>query len=468
MVSSRAFPTLERKPGGPDNWVEAAGGLPDYIERIAKHLHYEQGMTISHAIATAVNTVKRWAHKGGVVKYGDPHNMHVTTVTAAQAAAAVAQWEAKKRAGAARGRRGTLHLSSDHPTEALVSQVQALMERARSIEDPERKVAVRARIYDLAVSAASRSDAKAQGATMADGSYPIRNLKELKAAIKLCGSSNHETAAVKRHILSRARALGLMNEIPDGWKTDLANCYQIMNVIDLAAMTKDGRPSFKRQGKWGHGFVPLDAAARRAKAKGSPIAGRRIQRLFGSATQGQPSKPSERGGFKKFLKKGPKKATSPIRVGVKSDITAPTEAVQDVGQAQRLEPVKATRTQRVTPQNVEVSRGRRPAKRSTIDWEKIPEAEKTIRGGKRYVLTTFNGRQSLTEWTGPTASVDVASPDQRDKVMRTISTADLTKLTTAAIRRMLEMPNVPDDVRSRLNKELARKERLGLTGGKTR
>lgn len=96
---SEAYPDLERKPGGPDNWVEAAGGLPDYIERIAKRLHYEKGMTISHAIATAVNTVKRWARMGKVAKYGDPNKKNVTAKTAALAIKALAQWEAKKRAG---------------------------------------------------------------------------------------------------------------------------------------------------------------------------------------------------------------------------------------------------------------------------------------------------------------------------------------------------------------------------------
>lgn len=101
MVSSRVYPGLERKPGGPDNWVEAAGGLPDYIERIAKHLHYEKGMSIQHAIATAVNTVKRWARMGKVAKYGDPNKKRVSAATAAKAAAAVAQWEAKKKVGGA-------------------------------------------------------------------------------------------------------------------------------------------------------------------------------------------------------------------------------------------------------------------------------------------------------------------------------------------------------------------------------
>lgn len=89
LVQSSVYPTLERVPGK-QNWVDKAGGLPSYIERIAKHLHYEQGMDISRAIATAVSTVKRWAAGGG----------KVSPETRAQAAKAVAEWEAKK-AGAA-------------------------------------------------------------------------------------------------------------------------------------------------------------------------------------------------------------------------------------------------------------------------------------------------------------------------------------------------------------------------------
>jgi len=93
MVASAVYPGLERKPGGPDNWVEKAGGLPSYIERIAKHLHYEQGMMIDRAIATAVNTVKRWARGGPAVEGGKGH---VSAKTQAQAAKALAEWNAKK------------------------------------------------------------------------------------------------------------------------------------------------------------------------------------------------------------------------------------------------------------------------------------------------------------------------------------------------------------------------------------
>lgn len=96
LVDSRVYPGLERKPGGPDNWVERTGGLPSYIERIAKHLHYERGYTISRSIAVAVNTVKRWAAGGLVAEHGT--TKRVSAKTQALAAKAVAEWEAKKAA----------------------------------------------------------------------------------------------------------------------------------------------------------------------------------------------------------------------------------------------------------------------------------------------------------------------------------------------------------------------------------
>lgn len=78
--SSRMHPDLPEKPGGPDNWVEQVGGLPSFIKRVAKHIFYDSpGMTVSHAIAAAVEQCKKWAAKGNP-----------------KAAAAIAQWEAKR------------------------------------------------------------------------------------------------------------------------------------------------------------------------------------------------------------------------------------------------------------------------------------------------------------------------------------------------------------------------------------
>lgn len=84
MVSSRAYPDLNRSPK--QNWVEKAGGLPDYIERIAKHIHYEGGKEIGTAISMAISQVRKWAAGGE----------GVTAKTQALAAKALAAWEALK------------------------------------------------------------------------------------------------------------------------------------------------------------------------------------------------------------------------------------------------------------------------------------------------------------------------------------------------------------------------------------
>ena len=77
MVSSRAYPDLNRSPK--KNWVEKAGGLPDFIERIAKHIHYEGGKDISTAVRMAISQNDKFAAAGN-----------------ASAIKAKAQWEAMK------------------------------------------------------------------------------------------------------------------------------------------------------------------------------------------------------------------------------------------------------------------------------------------------------------------------------------------------------------------------------------
>jgi hypothetical protein len=96
LADSHSYPSLERKPGK-QNWVDKAGGLPDFIERIAKHLHYEKGYEIGRAIAVAVNTCRRWAAGGAVTEHGSSHG--VSAETRAKAVAALASWEAKKARG---------------------------------------------------------------------------------------------------------------------------------------------------------------------------------------------------------------------------------------------------------------------------------------------------------------------------------------------------------------------------------
>jgi hypothetical protein len=56
---------------------------------------------------------------------------------------------------------------------------------------------------------------------MEDGSFPIRNKKELQNAIKAIGRAKDQTAA-KAHIKTRAKELNMESLIPDTWKVEAA------------------------------------------------------------------------------------------------------------------------------------------------------------------------------------------------------------------------------------------------------
>jgi hypothetical protein len=68
------------------NWVEERGDLPGFIGDIAGDLITERGMSTQEAIATAVSKARKWAAGGDGVKPD----------TQAKAAAAIAEWDAKR------------------------------------------------------------------------------------------------------------------------------------------------------------------------------------------------------------------------------------------------------------------------------------------------------------------------------------------------------------------------------------
>lgn len=109
---------LDRSPG--KNWVENSGGLPMYIRRIANHLH-AKGMSIGHAIATAVNAVKKMCSTGDI---NFPGKQQVNAGSQAEACAAVASWE-RKKAGA-RVSKGVLgrKWSDDEFIDFLVNEAE--------------------------------------------------------------------------------------------------------------------------------------------------------------------------------------------------------------------------------------------------------------------------------------------------------------------------------------------------------
>lgn len=128
------------------NWVSRVGGLPGYIRDIADAL-MRNGFTESRAIATAVNTVKRWARGGPAAKGGEGS---VNADTIAKAAAAVASWEAKKdrassaTASAAPAKKRTAPLTRD----ALVAAAAPVTPPAHWFKNPKLSEPTALRVTD--------------------------------------------------------------------------------------------------------------------------------------------------------------------------------------------------------------------------------------------------------------------------------------------------------------------------------
>lgn len=71
----------------------------------------------------------------------------------------------------------------------------------------------------LPLTVEARRKAAEQGFALPDGKLPIRNVAELRAAIRLRGMvKGHSVTEVRRHIVKRARALNAVDELPDAWR----------------------------------------------------------------------------------------------------------------------------------------------------------------------------------------------------------------------------------------------------------
>lgn len=67
--------------------------------------------------------------------------------------------------------------------------------------------------------AAERRESEAKGHAMPGGRYPIENGEDLENAIHAVGRGKGSHAAIRAHIESRAKALGMTDKIPDTWKS---------------------------------------------------------------------------------------------------------------------------------------------------------------------------------------------------------------------------------------------------------
>jgi hypothetical protein len=66
-------------------------------------------------------------------------------------------------------------------------------------------------------SAAQRRQLADSGAAMPDGSYPIRNRADLDNAVQSIGRGSGSHAAIRAHIVKRAKALNLTDALPASW-----------------------------------------------------------------------------------------------------------------------------------------------------------------------------------------------------------------------------------------------------------
>lgn len=192
---------LDRSPK--KNWVEEAGGLPMYIRRIANHLNSDKGMTISHAIAVAVNVVKKMCAEGDL---NYPGVQQVNAGSRAQACAALSEWEAKK-AGAHVSKRGKLKVAKGlrvYPTDEEIGKILVAIGDA----EPSGYWAGPDGVSKRFFSADQRKKDAKKGIALPDGSFPIKNAKDLENAKRLVGRAKDPEAA-RKHINARAKALGL-------------------------------------------------------------------------------------------------------------------------------------------------------------------------------------------------------------------------------------------------------------------
>lgn len=132
--------SLERKPGGPDNWIEGVQGeLPPYVREIARSVE-KTGKTLSQAIAIAISRIKVWAAGGD----------GVSAKTQAKAAKALAAWEAlKAKAKGKKASKAALTHWDDLQRAADVVSLSA-------VEDRALRLSVEAGFEDVGMVALSR------------------------------------------------------------------------------------------------------------------------------------------------------------------------------------------------------------------------------------------------------------------------------------------------------------------------
>lgn len=106
-----------------------------------------------------------------------------------------------------------------------------------------------------------RKDMAKSGEALPDGSYPIKNKADLQNAIHAVGRGNADHSAIRKHIISRAKALGAEDMIPDNWQADGSLKQQNKALIAAGERRRKDR----------HRAVPLMPEVRHFRAEGLEV-----------------------------------------------------------------------------------------------------------------------------------------------------------------------------------------------------
>lgn len=109
----------------------------------------------------------------------------------------------------------------------LSAKADALGALSSSVEDLNIRERIAAKAVDAEfgyISRDERTKLAEEGKALPDGSYPIRNVEDLKNAIQAYGRSKEaDRSKVRRHIIKRANALKVRHIIPEEWKNASSN-----------------------------------------------------------------------------------------------------------------------------------------------------------------------------------------------------------------------------------------------------
>jgi hypothetical protein len=111
-------------------------------------------------------------------------------------------------------------IKADDATSGIASPSLVIRMQGAPVSEELLRGLINAELGKADLSAAGRKKAATSGAAMPDGSYPITTKADLRKAVKAVGRGGADHDKIRKHIVTRARALGLENLVPDNWNSD--------------------------------------------------------------------------------------------------------------------------------------------------------------------------------------------------------------------------------------------------------